>query len=686
MNKQIKQIQDSLKKNLLPRPNYFTYIFSPLVLGGILIWQSPLWIPFVLIIFIISFKSGIRNHEKKISEFSNYMNNILQNMEQNNHHIIAHMQVGLAVFSINNQLQWCNNKFNEISGKLHSNDLPLEELLPLQETNFKMLLNKENSRQLIKIGQAIYSMETRQIIKQEKKNNKNLGINVSGLAVYLYDFTELIAMEKRCKDEKLALCYTKFDNYDEVIRNLNDSDLVTLHSTTIKTLTEWVNKYHGFIVSLSNEYSFVGFSHCELEKIKNEKFHILDELRNLNTNGHTAPTFSMGIATDAENLNELLDKTQQALDIALNRGGDQVVVIGNNKNDYFGASGTVTAKANKVRVRIISQSLKERMKEANNIIIMGHSNEDFDAYGACIGIANMAQFLNKPFNIVIGSIESEIKRTYEILRNFNMENPYEKYTVIGKEEALKLVQENTLLIMLDHHRQSLSSIPELIEAVDKKIIIDHHRRSEDIISKTELTYQEPSSSSTSEMVAELYEYFDNNLEPGKLEATCLYNGIILDSKKFTIQTGERTFEAAALLRHAGANVKISNELFADSFDDVRIKAKLLTDARLVATGFVISIHKNADNNQRNNIIAAQAADELIQTSEINGACVITEYKEGGCAISARSDGTNFNVQTMMEALGGGGHQLAASCQLSDKNAKDAEALVLAEITKQLEGK
>lgn len=686
VHKMLEEIQKSLKNNFLFRPNYFTYIFGPLCLGAVLIWQSPLWIPFVQIILIISYKSGVKNYQKKVDQFSNFMSDIIQNVEKSNHHIISHMQVGLAVFSSSNHLQWCNHKFNEIVNKNNTTDCPLEQLLPVPAGTFTTLLNKDSSRRLISIGDFVFSMESRQITDQDKKSITGKSQKLTGLAIYLYDFTNFVALQKQYQNEKLALCYIRFDNYDEITHNLPENGIINLHAQTTEILTKWANEYNGFIVTMNNEFSLVGFSNENLKNIIKNKFDILDELHNTNTSSHMNPTFSIGVAVNADNLSTLFSKAQKALDMALNRGGDQTVIDNNGRLSYFGATGTVVAKTNKVRARIMAKELRDQMNLAENIIVMGHTKEDFDSYGASVGIACMAKFLNKPVNIAIGYVDDAIKRSFQLLKPLGITDTYEKITVIGKEEALKLVTPNTLLIMVDHHRRQLGSIPELIDTVQQKIIIDHHRRSEDIIKDTTLLYQEPSSSSTSELITEFFQYFDESLKPTSLEATCLYNGILLDTKNFNIQTGDRTFEAAALLRRSGANIRIANELFSDTFDDVRIKAKLLSETRLVANGFVIATYKNAENNQKTNTIAAQVADKLILSNEVHGSCVITEYKEGGCAVSARSDGTIFNVQIIMEALGGGGHQLAAACQLTDKNAKEAETLILNEVAKQLEEK
>ena len=287
-------------------------------------------------------------------------------------------------------------------------------------------------------------------------------------------------------------------------------------------------------------------------------------------------------------------------------------------------------------------------------------------------------------SLKISDGNEEITRFRKALANHNILQQTDGLTVTNEDDALNLAQLNTLLILVDHHRRQLSPVPELIDNVSRKIIIDHHRRSEDIITDTVLLYQEPSSSSTSELIAELLPYFDEDLELTVEEATGLYAGIVLDSKKFTVQTGERTFEAASYLRSKGANPDVVNYLFADSFEELKKRSQLLANTKMLAPGFAVSINANADKNQRTNILAAQTADELINALHIHGSCVINEFKNGGCSLSARSDGKAFNVQVIMEALGGGGHQNVAACQIKDKTAAEVQELLLTEIKKQLE--
>lgn len=678
------QYRETIEKNLLITPRYWQFLLAPLLLSAILVWYSPLWLPVVQIALIAAYKFRARSYRNHLDKFVNYVDTMMKNVERNNFHITANMEVGLAVFSPDNKLQWRNRFFDSVVCKAQIAGEPIEDLLPLPKETFSLISGQEKTQRIITIKDKIFSMHSWRIDNSEKLTQANSENLLEGIAIYLYDITELATLRQQYNNEKLCLGYVHCDNYDEITRSLSDSGIIAMNGALNGMLTKWATKYEGFAVHITNEYAVVGFRHKQMNDILKNKFEILDLVHNINAGGRMSPTLSIGMAMDGDNLNEQLENANDALDLALNRGGDQAVVSNNGHMSYFGATGSISAKTNRVRVRIMAQALKDQMEEAGNIIVMGHHYEDLDAIGATLGVTAMARVLNKPIKIIATDGNEEIARFKQALADYNIMQPAEELTVTNKEEALDLAQLNTLLILVDHHRRQLSTVPELIDNVSRKIIIDHHRRSEDIISDTTLLYQEPSSSSTSELITELLPYFDEDLELTAEEATGLYAGIVLDSKKFTVQTGERTFEAAAYLRSKGANSDVVNYLFADSFDELKKRSELLANTTMIAKGFAISVNRNAERDQRTNILAAQTADELINALHVHGSVVINEFKGGGCALSARSDGKVFNVQVIMEALGGGGHQNVAACQLKDKTAEEAQELLLPEIKKQLE--
>ena len=431
----------------------------------------------------------------------------------------------------------------------------------------------------------------------------------------------------------------------------------------------------------------MGFTQAAVLDMMEDKFTILDRVREIRAGNKFAPTFSIGVACDGVTLEELIQNANKSLYMALGRGGDQAVVLKDKTTQFFGGTATVAAKSTRVRARIVAQTIHEQMQQADRIFVMGHHNEDYDAIGATVGMAKLGLSLNKETYIVASAGNEYYNRIAEVLEHENiiLSDNETKYfdIVVPEDEALRMVTPKSLLVLVDHHRASLSASKALLEAVKTRIIVDHHRRAEDIISNTVLLYLEPSSSSTSELVTELICYFDDGLEITAAEATALYAGIVLDTKNFAVQTGERTFEAAALLRRSGADPNLVRLLFKDDISTVQARAKLIAEAKTPIQGLAISIMRNAVRETRSSVLAAQTADSLITVDGIAVGVAIVEYKDGYLGISARSDGS-VNVQVIMEELGGGGHQTVAGVQIANKRAKDVEPQIIALAKKQLE--
>jgi c-di-AMP phosphodiesterase-like protein len=387
------------------------------------------------------------------------------------------------------------------------------------------------------------------------------------------------------------------------------------------------------------------------------KFEVLDKVRAIKVGNKLEPTISIGFSGEEKNLSGLGQKAQSCLDLALGRGGDQAVVAQNGEMLFFGAKGTVQAKNTRVRARIVAQAIHELLSAANKVFVMGHMNEDYDSIGASIGVAKMALDLKKETYIVTSGQGPSLARLETVSKD---QAKFYMNLVVNEDEALKYVSDDSLLILVDHHREMITAAPKVLKAIRKKVIIDHHRRAEDAIKDVILQYMEPSSSSSSELVTEILQYFDDKLQLTPVEATALYAGIIVDTKNFAVQTGQRTFEAAAFLRGSGADPKMVFQLFRDTEQTIVKRAKIIAEMKIPIPGVAISVFRNAPDSPEVSLIVAQAADELLTMDDIKVSVVMSENAQG-VGISARSDGT-VNVQVMMEELGGGGHQTVAGVQ------------------------
>lgn len=642
----------------------------------------------VIIIFGAVYYYAQKNMANKDVHFTGYMDNVIRNIERTNYYAVSKLDVGMAVFDMEGKLQWRNDRFVEIVGNKELRLKP-EQLLPLQQNAFEILSVKDGEKVIqLESSGKYYKMRYCSVKTQEKAEVKQ-GDNksISGLMLYLTDVTDEEILRQQYENNKLSLAYVCFDNYEEVTRGLSDTSIATLTGEVNGMLTKWVAEQHGFICRMNKEKCLIGFNQSSVKELQDTRFDILDKIRELRIGNKIRPTVSIGLACDGETLEELRLNSDRALNMALGRGGDQAVVIKDQVIQYFGGTSEVTTKSTRVRARMVAQTIKENMLKADRIFIMGHRDEDFDALGSAIGTAKLARSLGKLTTIVVSDDNNNsIKKIKELFNDDDIiieKDAEYLQLLINESEAIKLVTENSLLILVDHHRAMITASPQLLKAIPNKLIIDHHRRAEDIISDTVLQYLEPSASSASELVTELVGYFNERLELSPAEATALYAGIVLDTKNFALQTGERTFEAAALLRRSGGNPNLVRLLFKDDMEMVQQRAKLIADAKMPYPGLAISVYRKVEKNSKAQIIAAQTADGLVTIGGIQVGVAIVEYNDGSLGISARSDGS-INVQRIMEELGGGGHQTVAGVQLQGKRAKDIEPQIIALAKEQIE--
>lgn len=673
--------------NMNSRVDTNIFLLIILLLAILVCYLQPKLILPALMIVGVTYYFARRNIINKEIFFSSYLDNIIRNIERTNHFAVRKLDIGMAVFSRDGKLQWKNALFQEWVGQKNLEGKKPEDILPLQPNAFELMRVKDGEK-IIQIDDKYFNMKYCSVETQEQRTfKKGEESSSSGLMIYLTNITELELLKQKYSNDRLCLAYARFDNYEEVMRGLSETNIANLSGEVNELLTKWVAAQHGFICRMNKESSLMGFSHSSVLDMMENKFTILDSIREVRSGNKIPPTISIGVACDGVTMEELMQNANKALYLALGRGGDQAVVLKNKNTQFFGGTSTVAAKSTRVRARIVAQTIHEQMMAADRIFVMGHINEDYDAIGSTIGMAKLALSSGKPTVIVTSGPNPSYDKIKEVIAGdkLGMTDADKKYLeiMVEEEEALKLVTPKSLLILVDHHRAMLAASKKVLEAVKTKIIVDHHRRAEDIISDTVLLYLEPSSSSTSELVTELVGYFDDSLDITPAEATALYAGIVLDTKNFAVQTGERTFEAAALLRRSGANPNLVRVLFKDDLEWVQKKARLVAAAKMPFPGMALSTYKNADRDQQSSVLAAQTADTLITINGISVGVAIVEYKDGSLGVSARSDGT-VNVQRIMEELGGGGHQTVAGVQIENTRAKDVEPQIIALAKEQLE--
>ena len=418
---------------------------------------------------------------------------------------------------------------------------------------------------------------------------------------------------------------------------------------------------------VSKDKFFLVMNREELKKIEFDKFEILDKIRNID-HGNTFPvTISMGIGIDGETINDNFKMAIGALDLALGRGGDQVVVKTNDNFSFYGGKSKAVEKKTKVKSRLIGHALREIINQSEDILIMGHRYPDMDAMGAAVGIYDLCKACGKESNIVLENVNDSI----EIFAQKIKRDKYYKGIFINHETAIERCKEDTLVIVLDTHRPNFTECPQLLDISDKVVVIDHHRRGVEFISDTVLLFHEIYVSSTCEMVTELIQYMDENIKINKMTAEGLLAGINLDTKNFAFKTGVRTFEAASYLRKIGADTIEVKKLFNADISDFTTKAEIIQNTKIINNRICIGYTSSEIDNV--NVIIAKAADELLNIRQVEASFVLGQ-KDGKVFISARSLG-DINVHVMMEKLGGGGHIDIAGAQLKNVSLKKAYNMV-----------
>lgn len=478
----------------------------------------------------------------------------------------------------------------------------------------------------------------------------------SGLvqAVYLIDEQESVLLRAALKEQAPVLGLLQVDNYEEVLARTPESQRPLFKGAIDKLLTDWAQENDIYLHRYAEDRYILVLTGQGLALCQQNKFALLDRIKEIDFGNIIPATISMGLGTGADSLLTLATYARLALDLALGRGGDQAVIKTEQDFIYYGGKTMAPEKRTKVRARVIAQALKELIAGSNRVVVMGHANADADSLGAAVALARAARDLDKAGYVVL----DEVTPAIEIVYNYLHEHEGYRGIFVEPGVAMQLVSAETLLIVVDTHKPSLVVAPRLLKRTRKTVVIDHHRRAEEFISDPTLIYLESYASSTSELVTEILQYL-GGVQMTSLVATALLAGITVDTKNFAFQTGVRTFEAAAYLRRNGADARLIQKLFQDDWDTFVRRAQVVEATVLLPGG--VAVTEVNDGARDSQLLAAQVANELLHIDEVRASFVLYPTKDGA-AVSARSLG-NVNVQILMEKLGGGGHLNIAGAQL-----------------------
>ena len=485
------------------------------------------------------------------------------------------------------------------------------------------------------------------------------------IALYLFDETEIVACRRENREQRMIVGLLYIDNYEEAMESIDEVGRSLLSALIDRKINKYFQNIDAIVRKLEKDKYIVMFKQKYLIELQTSKFSILDEVKAVNIGNEMAVTISIGLGVNVDSYVRGYEFARAAIDLALGRGGDQAVVKEGEKILYYGGKSVQEQKTTRVKARVKAHALKELVEAKDRVVIMGHSIGDVDSFGASVGIYRIAKTLGKRANIVINDVTKSVRPSME---RFKEVSDYESDMFINGQTAKEIVNQNTLLVVVDVNKPSYTECPELLTMTKTIVVLDHHRQSGESIENAVLSYIEPYASSACEMVAEILQYIGEGLRLRSIEADAMYSGIIIDTQNFQTKTGVRTFEAAAYLRRSGADITKIRKSFRCDVGEYQIRASAIRNVEVYLNVFAIT-ECNAQDSESPTIIGAQVANELLDINNIKASFVLTEFA-GKIYISARSI-DEVNVQIIMEKLGGGGHMSVAGAQLTDSTMEEA---------------
>lgn len=627
-----------------------TMIFALCIIGALIGLALNLFFGMIIfIIFLLLVVSFIYGTMILSENTTNFVSNLSYRIKRGEQEALIKMPIGILLYDEKKQIQWVNpylqlyfgNK-EVIGKKISAVDYDLSTLVE------KSLDSQTIENQVVTWGKRQFEMSIQD----------DLGV------LYLLDVTRYAAIEQRYLSEKMTVGQLFLDNYDELSQSMDDQTISSLNNYITHTLTSWASQYEMYLKRVDDDHFLILAHFDKLNDAERDRFMVLDKIREETSKQNYPITLSIGFAYGVDDLNELATLAQRNLDLALGRGGDQVVI--KNQTDsarFYGGKSNPMEKRTRVRARMVSQALRDTIKDRDEIFVMGHRHPDMDAIGAALGISRIAKMNNKKAYVVLDNtkLNYDVKRLYDLF--LDKEENAERF--VTPQQALSMADEKSLLVMVDHSKPSMSESQELYQKLENStVVIDHHRRGEEFPENPMLVYIEPYASSTCELVTEMLEYQPKKADNiTKIEASAMLAGIIVDTKSFSLRTGTRTFDAASYLRSVGADNKLIQDLLKEDLNQFINRNHLISTIEIIKPG--MALLKGEDDQIYDPIVAAQAVDMSLSLDNIEAAFIITRRDKNTIGISARSVG-KVNVQVIMEKLGGGGHLSNAATQLKDE--------------------
>lgn len=652
---------DTYRKRKIHYPLLHLALFGLVGIVGLFVLNVWIGAAFTLLVAIVIIHDW---RKEKISHLAieKYIESLAFRMKKVGQEALLEMPIGVVLINDKYEIEWANPYMTRLMGMP---TLTGQDLFVLSEELQNIRKSDEKQNCVVTIQDRKFKV----LHKQEEK------------LLYFFDVTDQVEIEKQYHDDRTVIAILFIDNYDDITQGMDDQTKSMTNSTVTSIINDWAEEHDIYIKRIDTDRFLAVMNEATLNELEKKKFSILDDVREKTAKKNLSLTLSIGIGAGSPSLIELGELAQSSLDLVLGRGGDQVAIKQpNGKIKFYGGKTNPVEKRTRVRARVISHALKDLIQDSDRVFIMGHKNPDMDSIGAGIGVRKIAQ-MNKVEGYIVldfDELNGSVERLVKVIKK---ESSLEEF-FISPDEALTIMTEQSLLVVVDTHRPSLVVDETLLKRFEKIVVIDHHRRGEEFINNSTLVYMEPYASSTSELVTELLEYQPDEEKLSKLEATALLAGIIVDTKSFTLRTGARTFEAASYLRTYGADTVLVQRLLKEDIDTFIERSKIIQNVRFIYPG--IAVAHGEEGKEYDSVLIAQTADILLAMKDVNASFVIARRQDGLMGISARSLG-DVNVQVIMEKLGGGGHLTNAACQLNVETIDEALSLLKNAIIETLEG-
>lgn len=577
--------------------------------------------------------------------------------------LLKELSIPYAILLDDGQVIWMNDRFRAVTGQQEKTEKYINKVIP--ELNRGVFPKNESESVQMNVPYAgreyLVTMqkvsvegfsETEELLQLPKEKEYFI-------AIYMKDDTELNKYIRENDEQKMIAGLIYIDNYDEVMDSVEEVRQSLLVALIDRKINQYIVNFDGIVKKMEKDKYFIVIKKKYFDEIKENRFSILEDVKNVNIGNDMPATLSIGLGISADTYSQSYNYARVAIDLALARGGDQAVVKDANDITYFGGKREQMSKNTRVKARVKAEALREFITSKDKVIVMGHKIADVDSFGAAIGIYRAATVLEKKVHIVINDITTSVRPLYDRIRNMSC---YEEDLFLTSDKVRDVVTDNTMVVVVDTNKPELTECRELLGMTKTIVVLDHHRQGKESIENAVLSYIEPYASSACEMVAEILQYIADDIRIKAVEAECMYAGMIIDTNNFVSRTGVRTFEAAAFLRRCGADVTRVRKMFRDDMDAYRAKAETIRRAEVYRGEYAVS-ECPSDGIDSPTIVGAQAANELLNIAGISASFVFTEYN-GKIYMSARAI-DEVNVQIVAERLGGGGHINTAGAQFEN---------------------